>query len=192
MSVQVQRRRDAASFLLTFTGAPGELLVDTTNNRVLVQDGVTAGGWFAGGMSPAGIVQGSDGSNAKHGGFVSMACEEELLTGLLGTTKASTIAFPNPCLILGCSVRVTTTISGATGFNVGLTGATGTGHAFGNIDWFGGPIGVSAGTTNAGIVNPTGNFSSVTVTLTSVGGGGFSAGAVRIQLSYILLTPPTS
>lgn len=47
MSVEVKRRREAASFLATFTGAPAELLVDTTNNRVQVHDGATPGGWAA-------------------------------------------------------------------------------------------------------------------------------------------------
>jgi len=47
MSVQVRRRREAASFLSTYVGAGGELLVDTTNNRVQVHDGVTPGGWPA-------------------------------------------------------------------------------------------------------------------------------------------------
>ena len=45
MSVQVRRRRESAAFLATFTGAQGELLVDTTNNRVQVHDGATPGGW---------------------------------------------------------------------------------------------------------------------------------------------------
>ena len=47
MSVQVRRRREAASFLSTYVGAQGELLVDTTNNRVQVHDGVMPGGWPA-------------------------------------------------------------------------------------------------------------------------------------------------
>lgn len=47
MSVQVRRRREAASFLATYVGAQGELLVDTTNNRVQVHDGATPGGWPA-------------------------------------------------------------------------------------------------------------------------------------------------
>lgn len=47
MSVQVRRRREAASFLASFVGAQGELLVDTTNNRVQVHDGTTPGGWPA-------------------------------------------------------------------------------------------------------------------------------------------------
>jgi len=47
MSVQVKRRRDTAANLASFTGAQAELLVDTTNNRVQVHDGVTPGGWPA-------------------------------------------------------------------------------------------------------------------------------------------------
>ena len=47
MSVQVRRRREAASFLSSYVGAQGELLVDTTNNRVQVHDGATPGGWPA-------------------------------------------------------------------------------------------------------------------------------------------------
>ena len=47
MSVQVKRRREAAAFLATYVGAQGELLVDTTNNRIQVHDGSTAGGWPA-------------------------------------------------------------------------------------------------------------------------------------------------
>ena len=45
MSVQVRRRREAASFLATYVGAQGELLVDTTSNRVQVHDGTTPNGW---------------------------------------------------------------------------------------------------------------------------------------------------
>jgi hypothetical protein len=46
-AVQVQYRRGTASQVAAFTGAQGELIVDTTNNRVVVQDGATAGGFPA-------------------------------------------------------------------------------------------------------------------------------------------------
>jgi hypothetical protein len=44
-AVQVQYRRGTSSQVASFTGAAGEMVVDTTNNRVVVQDGATAGGW---------------------------------------------------------------------------------------------------------------------------------------------------
>ena len=41
MSTQVQLRRDAAANVAAFIGAQGEVVVDTTNNRLVVQDGAT-------------------------------------------------------------------------------------------------------------------------------------------------------
>ena len=50
-AVQVQYRRGTAAQVASFTGAQGELIVDTTDNRVVVQDGSTAGGWPAAKLS---------------------------------------------------------------------------------------------------------------------------------------------
>ncbi len=47
MTEQLQLRRGTAAQVAAFTGAPGEVVVDTTNNRLVVNDGVTAGGWPA-------------------------------------------------------------------------------------------------------------------------------------------------
>jgi Major tropism determinant N-terminal domain len=44
-ATQVQFRRGSASQVAAFTGAQGETVVDTTNNRLVVQDGATAGGF---------------------------------------------------------------------------------------------------------------------------------------------------
>ena len=51
MSTQVQLRRDTAANVAAFTGAQGEVVVDTTNNRLVVQDGATAGGFAAAKLS---------------------------------------------------------------------------------------------------------------------------------------------
>jgi hypothetical protein len=50
-AVQVQYRRGSASQVAAFTGAQGELVVDTTNSRVVVQDGATPGGFAAAKLS---------------------------------------------------------------------------------------------------------------------------------------------
>jgi hypothetical protein len=42
---QVQLRRGTAAQIAAFTGAAGELVADTTNNRLSLHDGVTAGGY---------------------------------------------------------------------------------------------------------------------------------------------------
>jgi hypothetical protein len=44
LSEQLQLRRGAATQVAAFTGAQGETVVDTSNNRLVVNDGTTAGG----------------------------------------------------------------------------------------------------------------------------------------------------
>ena len=45
MSTQIQRRRGTTSEHSTFTGAAGEITIDSTKNTVVVHDGSTAGGF---------------------------------------------------------------------------------------------------------------------------------------------------
>ena len=45
MSTQIQRRRGTTSEHSTFTGAAGEITIDTTKNTVIVHDGSTQGGF---------------------------------------------------------------------------------------------------------------------------------------------------
>ena len=47
MTEQLQLRRGTAAQVVAFTGAQGEIVVDTTNNRAVVNDGATMGGWPA-------------------------------------------------------------------------------------------------------------------------------------------------
>ncbi len=51
MTEQLQLRRGTATQVAAFTGAPGEVVVDTTNNRAVVNDGSTPGGWPAAKLS---------------------------------------------------------------------------------------------------------------------------------------------
>ena len=44
-ATQVQLRRGTSAQVVAFTGAQGEVVVDTTNNRAVVHDGSTAGGF---------------------------------------------------------------------------------------------------------------------------------------------------
>jgi len=45
MPTQVQFRRGTTTQVQAFTGAAGELVIDTTKNTVVVQDGSRAGGY---------------------------------------------------------------------------------------------------------------------------------------------------
>ena len=58
MSEQLQLRRGTAAQVAAFTGAQGEVVVDTTNNRLVLQDGATAGGIPIAKLSEAGGVSG--------------------------------------------------------------------------------------------------------------------------------------
>ncbi len=51
MSEQLQLRRGTAAQVQSFTGAQGEAVVDTSNNRLVIQDGATAGGFAAAKLS---------------------------------------------------------------------------------------------------------------------------------------------
>jgi RNase P/RNase MRP subunit p29 len=51
LSEQLQLRRGTSSQVAAFIGAQGETVMDTTNNRLVVSDGSTAGGWAAARLS---------------------------------------------------------------------------------------------------------------------------------------------
>jgi len=117
-----------------------------------------------------------------NGGALRLRCIEEELTGLSGATVTSTAAFPNQSIILGVSLRVTTTITGASSFSCGDGTTAGR---------FGGSLGLSAGTTNQGTIGPSGNYGTTNVVLTA-NGSNFTGGAVRVCLLYLELIAPTS
>ena len=176
MSVQVKHRRDTASNIAGFTPAQGELIVDTTNNRVIVGDGATAGGFAAAKLRDAGAAVGANGSALR------MNVSEIALSGLSGATVTAANAIPAGALVIGCAVRVTTAITGAASFSVGYTGSTSA---------FGSGLSVAAGSTNNGLIGPNPFYSATNVILTAAGGA-FSGGAVRVSLMYLSITPPTS
>jgi Major tropism determinant N-terminal domain len=51
LSEQLQLRRGTSSQVAAFIGAQGETVMDTSNNRLVVSDGSTAGGWAAAKLS---------------------------------------------------------------------------------------------------------------------------------------------
>jgi hypothetical protein len=66
MAKQVQFRRGTAAENNAFTGAVGEITVDTTNKQIRVHDGSTAGGTAALSSGAVGVtVQGYDADTAK-------------------------------------------------------------------------------------------------------------------------------
>jgi hypothetical protein len=281
LSEQLQLRRGTASQVAAFTGAQGETVMDTTNNRLVVSDGSTAGGWPAAklvevitngrtpvsdaaysalatdrmiaytALSAARVVSlppasayptgtrllivdetgncsttktltispnGSDvidgatsaivnvaygfigvESNqsgewttvdqgfmpalaniaaAAHGANLQIGMLETLVTLSGGSTNAS-VQIPANCIVLAVGARVVTAITGATSYEVGVSG---------NLSQFGSGLSISAGSTNYGLIGPTAFYSAATLTITATGGS-FSGGQVRLSIAYMLANP---
>ena len=190
MSIRLQHMRDAASVLSSFVGLPGEIIVDTTNNRLQMHDGVTPGGHpaarlddvlAASALTP--VAAGAAGST------IGVGTLEELLT-LAGAATNSTVQIPSRAIVFAISTRVVTAIGGASSFKVDATTASG-GGAGTTAGQFGAGLGTVAGSTNVGVIGPTAWYAPSTVTLTA-SGGTFSGGQVRIAIQYMLCLPPTA
>ncbi|MGD0639861.1 MAG: hypothetical protein ABSC22_03850 [Roseiarcus sp.] len=120
MSVQVKRRRDTAANLAAFTGAQAELLVDTTNNRVQVHDGVTAGGWPAAKLSE---VVTNTRASVSDAAYAALATDRTIaytaITAARIVTLPASSAYPTGTTLTvydesgNCSAALTITLSAA-------------------------------------------------------------------------------
>lgn len=281
MSEQLQLRRGTATQVAAFTGAQGEVVMDTTNNRLVVNDGVTAGGAPAAKLSevitngrtgvsdaaytiqatdrmvaytaltaarvvtlpassayPTGTrllivdetgncsvtktlavnAAGSDTINgaasaivneaygfvglesngagewtivdvgfmpattnvaaAQHGATIQAQVVETLVT-LSGSSTNASVPIPANCIVLAVGVRVLTTITGATSYEIGVSG---------NLSQFGSLLSISAGSSNFGLIGPTAFYTNTTIIITAAGGS-FTGGQVRLSISTLLANP---
>lgn len=109
-----------------------------------------------------------------------------LLSGLTGATATATALVPAGSFVLGVTVRVTTTITGATSFDVG-DGV--------DVDRWGAAIALPAGTTTS-IANFTANgfgqFTAANNVVLTANGANFTGGAVRITVHYFNLQAATN
>jgi len=183
MAVQVKRRRDTAANIAAFTPAQGEIIVDTTNNRMIVGDGATVGGFPAAKLSE--VLTGSTAlaqlALGAFGSTLKLQIIEQLVT-LAGASTTATTPIPANCIVLGVGSRTVTAVTGATSYSVGVTGTPGQ---------FGSALNIAAGSTNYGIIGPTGFYSATNLIVTAAGGS-FTGGTVRLALFCLLITPPTS
>ncbi|WP_313138195.1 DUF2793 domain-containing protein [Paracoccus jeotgali] len=109
-----------------------------------------------------------------------IAVAEELLSGLSGATRASSIVIPDRSIVLGVSCRVVTAITGAASFDCGIAGET---------SKFGGSLGVAVGSSNIGVIGPTAFYAPTPIRLTA-NGGSFTGGTVRIAIHYLTCGAP--
>jgi hypothetical protein len=181
-AVQVQYRRGTATQIAAFTGAQGELVVDTTNNRVVVQDGATAGGFPAAKLSDIGSMA------AAHGSTLQFGLVEDLIT-CAGASSVSAAQIPNRAIVFAVSTFVVTAITGATSFNLDAT-TSASGGSGTTAGQFGSSLGIAAGSSNSGVIGPTAWYAASTIKLTAQGGS-FTGGTVRVAIQYLLCGAPT-
>jgi hypothetical protein len=281
MSEQLQLRRGTVSQVAGFTGAQGEVVMDTTNNRMVINDGVTLGGAPAAKLSevitntrttvsdasyavlatdrtvaytaltaaravalPAssayptgtrllivdetgncgvtktitvnaagadtidgaafGVVNQAFGfiglessgagnwttidqgfmpatlnlAAAAHGASVQMQVLEQTVT-LSGASTNASVPIPANCIVLAVGARVLTTITGATSYEIGVSG---------NFSQFGSLLSISAGSSNFGLIGPTAFYTNTTIIITAAGGS-FTGGQVRLSISILFANP---
>jgi Major tropism determinant N-terminal domain len=281
LSEQLQLRRGTASQVLAFAGAAGEVVMDTTNNRLVVNDGVTVGGTPLAKLSevqtnsrtavsdasyaalftdrmvaytaltaaravtlpassafPLGtrllvvdetgncsvtktLTINANGTDVIDGapsavvnqayGFIGLesnqsgrwtiidqgfmpatanlaaaghgaAIQAQILetnVALSGASTNASLQIPANCILLAVGARVTTAITGATSYEVGVAG---------NLSQFGSGLATSANSTNFGLIGPTAFYAPTTLTITAAGGN-FSGGQVRLSISCLLANP---
>ena len=281
MSEQLQLRRGTAAQITAFTGAAGEVVMDTTNNRLVVNDGALPGGYPMAKLSevqtntrtpvsdaaytvlatdrmvaytaltaarvitlPASsafslgtrllivdetgncsvtktltiaangtdVIDGatsavvnqaygfigleSNGAGkwvvvdqgymptlaniaaAAHGATIQAQVLEATVT-LSGASTNASLQIPANCIVLAVGARVTTAITGATSYGIGVAG---------NLSQFGSGLATGANSTNFGLIGPTAFYAPTTLTITAAGGN-FSGGQVRLSISCLLATP---
>ncbi len=177
MSVQVQLRRDTAANIASSTGAQGEVWFDTTNNRLVANDGSKAGGYPLAKLSEVPVAPSPNGASA------AFSYIEQVITCSGATTN---IPLGSTVIIMAVSLRVVTPVTGCASITINDS-QNGPGH-------WGSGIGVSAGTTNQGVASPGPYYNgSTTLALAAVGGGAsFTGGTVRVSVLVMNINPPAS
>jgi len=120
LSEQLQLRRGTASQVAAFTGQQGEVVMDTTNNRLVLNDGSTAGGWAAAKLSE---VVTNTRTAVSDTGYTALTTDRVVaytaLTAARAVTLPSAASFPTGTRLLvvdetgNCSSSVTITLNRA-------------------------------------------------------------------------------
>ena len=141
-----------------------------------MRSSVTAGGFAAAELSEVLTISAATLlAHGAHGGGITLGCLEQLVT-LAGATTNSTTQIPNGAIVLAVSNRVVAAITGATSYSCGVAG---------NASQFGASLGVSAGSTNLGLIGPNPFYAATSVLYTAVGGS-FTGGTVRMTIHHLL------
>lgn len=118
-----------------------------------------------------------------HGGRVTLRAKEEEVTLTGAYVETADAAFiPDRAVVLGVSSRTTLAVAGATSYSVGIAG---------DATKFGDLLGVALGSTNVGVIGPTGFYADTKVRVTA-NGSNFTAGKVRLIVYYLEMSAPSA
>lgn len=120
------------------------------------------------------LARSANGAETRH-----MVIEAEL-SALSGAYVETAAIIPNRAIVFGVSTRTITAITGAASYDCGLAGEQ---------SKFGGSLGISVGSTNAGVIGPTAFYADTSVRLTA-NGADFTGGAVRLAVHCLLPVVP--
>ena len=98
---------------------------------------------------------------------------EEL--SLIGSSVNSNIQIPDRSIVLAVSTRTVVSITGATSYDCGING---------ELDKFGGSLGITASANNVGVIGPQAFYSDEDIILTA-NGGDFTGGSVKISIHIL-------
>ena len=158
-------------------------VIDTTNNRIVVQDGSTVGGWAAAKLSevPVNTSLPMTLATAPHGASLQFGILETLVT-LTGASVTAPTPIPANSCVFSVGAYVVSTITGATSYEVGVSG---------NPGQFGSGLSLSTGSSNFGAIGPT-VFYSATPLIVTAAGSNFTGGSVRLSIHYLICPPSAS
>ena len=150
MSTQVQFRRGTTAENDAFTGAIGEITVDTTKNEMRVHDGSTAGGFIIGSSFPSGTRMFFQQGNAPTGWTKLTGYDEHairVVNSLGSPDRGGSVNFSTAFASGGVTGSTAADLAAHTHTTgTALTGTNGAlGHAAGNAD-----PSTSTGSTGAG------------------------------------------
>jgi len=115
---------------------------------------------------------------AAHGANTQIGVLETLVT-LSGASTNASVQIPANSIVMAVGARVVTAITGAPSYEVGVVG---------NLTQFGSALAIAVGSTNYGLIGPTAFYTATTLTITATSGS-FTAGQVRLSISYVVCNP---
>ena len=141
-----------------------------------------AAGWVTLDVAMGLLVRGAstDLAEGALGSRTRTAVTEASVTGLSGSNMTTVLTIPAGALVIGVSARVTTAITGATGFALGIAGEPAA---------FGAGFGIGAGSLAQLPISPRA-FALATPVRVSAEGGSFTGGALRLACHTFSIGAP--